>query len=48
MKSMFSEAYKFNQDLSSWNIQNVTNCAGFSGFTYDWILPQPNFLISCD
>ena len=44
MSSMFIETTFFNQDLSSWNVYNVTNCGGFSRDTTSWTLPQPNFL----
>ena len=44
MESMFALADGFNQDLSSWDVTNVTNCGGFylSG-SNSWTLPQPNF-----
>ena len=34
---------KFNQNLSSWNVSNVTNCGSFANKTPDWNLPKPNF-----
>jgi surface protein len=33
----------FNQDLSSWNVANVTSCSLFNENTPQWILPKPNF-----
>jgi surface protein len=43
MEEMFSSATSFNKDLSSWNVDNVTACIGFSYDTPQWTLPQPNF-----
>jgi len=43
MWGMFSENSVFNQNLSSWNVSNVTNCVGFSDNTPQWTLPKPNF-----
>jgi surface protein len=33
----------FNQDISSWDVLNVTNCYGFSLNAIDWSNPKPNF-----
>jgi hypothetical protein len=30
MFSMFRDAVSFNQDISSWSVDNVTGCFGFS------------------
>ena len=30
MYSMFENATSFNQDISSWNVDNVTVCTSFS------------------
>jgi surface protein len=43
MYSMFSNSNKFNQDLSLWNVSNVTICSYFSENTPQWTLPKPNF-----
>jgi surface protein len=43
MEEMFSSATSFNKDLSSWNVDNVTVCDGFSNNTPSWIQPKPNF-----
>jgi hypothetical protein len=43
MESMFNFATSFNQDLSSWSVNNVTFCNQFSDGAYSWTLPQPNF-----
>jgi len=43
MEQMFSNAYEINQDLSSWNVDNVQACANFREDTFQWTLPQPNF-----
>jgi len=46
MVRVFSQANKFNQDISSWNVTNVTKCSGFnysknSNTTPNFI--RPNF-----
>jgi len=43
MAWMFEFASSYNQDLSSWNVINVTDCVGFSDGATSWTLPQPNF-----
>jgi len=43
MSYMFNNNSQFNQDLSIWNVTNVTSCSGFSGGTISWILLKPNF-----
>jgi len=43
MASMFENATSYNQDLSSWNVANVTFCSGFSTGATSWTLPKPNF-----
>jgi len=30
MNYMFASAYTFNQDISSWSVNNVTACVAFS------------------
>ena len=30
MSEMFNFALKMNQDLSSWNVENVSDCTGFA------------------
>ena len=42
MKSVYFNE-NFNQDLSAWNVENVTYCVDFSYNTPQWTLPQPNF-----
>ena len=42
MSYMFRGAEAFNQNLSSWSVNNVINCNVFSD-TPQWTLPQPNF-----
>jgi len=47
MSGMFSRNTVFNQDLSSWSVENVTTCTYFN-FQLNqqatpWTLPQPNF-----
>jgi len=42
MGSMFSYS-PFNQDLSIWNVTNVTYCYNFDMNTANWTLPKPNF-----
>jgi surface protein len=46
MYRMFNSS-EFNQDLSSWNVSNVTQCNSFSDSNYQWTLPKPNFT-NCD
>ena len=43
MKKMFEYAGSFNQDLSSWNVDNVTSCDIFSRDATAWTEPKPNF-----
>jgi len=43
MDRIFQDAIKFNQDLSSWDVTNVTECSFFDQNTPQWILPKPNF-----
>ena len=40
---MFKDATSFNQDLSSWSVDGVTQCLQFSDGATSWTLPQPNF-----
>ena len=42
MNSMFARR-DFNQDLSSWDVVQVTNYRDFSSTTPSWTLPKPNF-----
>jgi len=43
MFSMFYQANSFNQNLSSWIVNGVIDCGGFSEGATSWTLPQPNF-----
>jgi surface protein len=43
MYAMFVGLSSFNQDLSSWSVENVTSCSRFSEGASTWTLPQPNF-----
>ncbi|MBT3588690.1 MAG: BspA family leucine-rich repeat surface protein, partial [Flavobacteriaceae bacterium] len=43
MRAMFYNAFAFNQNLSSWSVDGVTQCLQFSDDTTSWTLPQPNF-----
>ena len=44
MSYMFSFAYGFDQDLSEWNVNNVSACSMFCQNTTNWwTLPKPNF-----
>lgn len=41
---MFQSAPYFNQDLSSWDVENVTVCNELSQGATNWTLPKPNFI----
>ena len=43
MRDMFNDATSFNQDISSWDVNNVTECENFSLDATAWTLPKPNF-----
>jgi len=43
MEQMFKGAIIFNSDLSNWDVENVTNCIGFSDGATSWTLPKPSF-----
>jgi len=43
MYAMFVSAKAFNQDLSGWDVDQVTNCAYFFLATAAWNEPKPNF-----
>ena len=43
MRAMFNRAQSFNQDLSIWNVDNVTSCGVFRLDATNYILPLPNF-----
>jgi surface protein len=43
MAHMFNTCMYFNQDLSNWDVSNVTNYGAFSANTNSWSLPKPNF-----
>jgi hypothetical protein len=43
MNGMFSGADTFNQNLSSWSVDNVTYCTSFNYNTPQWTLPKPTF-----
>jgi surface protein len=52
MSEMFSSdggccARSFDQDLSSWNVANVTYCFGFKAGIGTWSLPKPNLPNIC-
>jgi surface protein len=34
---------EFNQDLSTWNVDQVTDCFEFDHDNPQWTLPKPNF-----
>jgi surface protein len=42
---MFYQATSFNQNLSNWDVTNVTNCAAFLDdySWFAWTKPKPNF-----
>ena len=46
MSGMF-EISQFNGDISNWDVDNVTECEGFSQDATAWTLPKPNFT-NCD
>ncbi|MDA9342187.1 BspA family leucine-rich repeat surface protein [Flavobacteriaceae bacterium] len=43
MSLIFKFYSNFNEDISSWDVSNVTACDNFSMGAYSWTLPQPNF-----
>jgi surface protein len=43
MQRMFQFANSFNQDLSAWDVGNVSNCSYFDIYTSAWTLQKPNF-----
>jgi len=43
MRYMFANAQAYNQNLSSWDVDNVFVCEGFSAGAASWTLPKPNF-----
>ena len=43
MDGMFYNAGDFNQDLSGWNVCNVTNYSNFDQSADAWVLPRPIF-----
>jgi len=43
MSWMFRSSISFNQNLSLWNVSNVTSCEYFNLSTPSWTLPKPNF-----
>jgi surface protein len=47
MRQMFEYATAFNQDLNSWSVDNVTDCANFNYYAPQWTLPKPNLDPSC-
>jgi surface protein len=40
---MFQHTRSFNQDLSSWNVDNVTSCDFFRSDATAWTEPKPTF-----
>jgi len=47
MDNMFNGATAFNQDLSSWVINDEMLCFSFNENTPQWTLPKPNLDPSC-
>ena len=47
LSNMFRDAISFNQNLSTWNIDNVYECYNFNLNTPQWTLPKPNLDPSC-
>jgi hypothetical protein len=43
MNYMFVWALKFNQDLSEWNVEKVSEHHNFLSYATSWTLPKPNF-----
>jgi len=43
MQRMFQGNSAFNQDLSMWNVVNVTDATNFDNDTPQWTLPKPIF-----
>jgi surface protein len=43
MFGMFANSATFNQDLSEWDVSNVTDYRFFDQGTTGWVLPKPNF-----
>jgi surface protein len=43
MEQMFVDCTRFNQDLSAWDVSNVTNCRYFDLYDTNWVLARPNF-----
>jgi len=43
MDYMFFNAIAFNQDLSLWNVCNVTNYSDYDNGASSWVLPKPSF-----
>jgi hypothetical protein len=42
MNSMFANASSFNQDLSGWCVENITDTPpGFDDGADSWVLPRP-------
>jgi surface protein len=44
MDAMFAGSPTFNQDLSGWDVRNVTSAHGFAQEAQRWVLPRPRFL----
>jgi surface protein len=40
---MFYDANAFNQNLSGWDVDNVTYCSNFCNKNPQWILTKPIF-----
>jgi len=43
MQVMFYNGYAYNQDLSTWQTDNVNDCSGFAVGANNWVLPKPSF-----
>jgi len=43
MLAMFKHSTSFNQNLSMWDVDQVTSCTDFDYNTTSWTLPKPTF-----
>ena len=44
MEKMYYDAQYYNQDLSIWDVGNVTDCDSFYENAKSWSLPKPSFI----